>query len=340
VAETKIRWGVIGARGIADKRTIPEGIIPANNSELAAIMSRTDVRQLSEKYGGVPWFTDVGEMLDSVEMDACYIATPPHTHLEQVQACAERGVHVLCEKPLAISVKEAEQIRTVCEEAGVKLGIGFMMPFHHLSVEAKRIVDEGILGQVVSARAQLGFDYPPMEGAFRQVRELHRGGVFMDVGNHGAGLIEFVVGARVDAVMAMVENVVYDYEGVEDTATAILHLANRAIAVVDTSFGTAAAQNLLEINGAKRTLVAEGVLGQTSGGVLRVVENSNRKKEYLRIESDCRNMYQEEIEAFAEAIINDTNPPMDGAEGVWSQRVVEAAYQSAERGELVRVADV
>jgi len=125
----------------------------------------------------------VGEMLDSVEMDACYIATPPHTHLEQVQACAERGVHVLCEKPLAISVKEAEQIRTVCEEAGVKLGIGFMMPFHHLSVEAKRIVDEGILGQVVSARAQLGFDYPPMEGAFRQVRELHRGGVFMDVGN-------------------------------------------------------------------------------------------------------------------------------------------------------------
>ncbi len=149
-----------------------------------------------------------------------------------------------------------------------------------------------------------------------------------------------MVGARVDAVMAMVENVVYDYEGVEDTATAILHLANRAIAVVDTSFGTAAAQNLLEINGAKRTLVAEGVLGQTSGGVLRVVENSNRKKEYLRIESDCRNMYQEEIEAFAEAIINDTNPPMDGAEGVWSQRVVEAAYQSAERGELVRVADV
>lgn len=342
MAEPNIKWGVIGATGIADKRTIPEGIIPANNSELAAIMSLpgTGVEQLSEKYGGVPWFTEMEEMLDSVELDVCYIATPPHTHLRQVQACAERGLHVLCEKPLDITVEGAEQIQKVCEEAGVKLGIGFMMPFHHLAVEAKRLVEEGVLGQIVSARTQFGFDYPPIPGAFRQIRELHRGGVFMDVGNHGAGLMEFMIGARVDAVMAMVENVVYQYEGVEDTATAILHFDNGAVGVVDTSFCTTATENLLEINGAERTLVAQGVLGQASDGVLRVVEADGGPEEYLRIESDCRNMYQEEIEAFAEAIINDTDPPVDGEEGVWSQRVVEAVYQSAETGKLVRVADI
>jgi len=152
--------------------------------------------------------------------------------------------------------------------------------------------------------------------------------------------MEFVIGARVDAVMAMVENVVYDYEGVEDTAMAILHFDNGALGVVDTSFGIAAAQNLLEINGSERTLVAQGVLGQTPDGVLRVMETHKGPEEYLRIKSDCRNMYQEEIEAFAEAIINDTDPLMDGEEGVWSQRVVEAVYQSAETGELVRVADM
>jgi len=342
LAESNIRWGVIGATGIADKRTIPEGIMPANNSELAAIMSLpgTGVEQLSEKYGGVPWFTELEEMLDSVELDVCYIATPPHTHLRQVQACAERRLHVLCEKPLDITVEGAERVQKVCEEAGVKLGIGYMMPFHHLAVEAKRLVGEGVLGRIVSARAQFGFDYPPSEGSFRQIKELHRGGVFMDVGNHGAGLLEFVIGAQVDAAMAMVENVVYDYEGVEDTATALLHFDNGAIAVVDTSFTTTAAENLLEINGAERTLVAQGVLGQTPGGVLRVVETYEGAEEYLRIESDCRNMYQEEIEAFAGAIINDTEPPMGGEEGVWSQRVVEAVYQSAETGKLVRVVEV
>ncbi len=342
MAEANIRWGVIGATGIADKRTIPEGIIPANNSDLAAIMSLpgTGVEQLSEKYGGVPWFAEMEEMLDSVELDVCYIATPPHTHLEQVQACAERGLHVLCEKPLDVTVEGAEKVQQVCEEAGVKLGIGYMMPFHHLAVEAKRLVEEGVLGQIVSARAQFGFDYPPMEGAFRQTKELHRGGAFMDVGNHGGGLLEFVIGARVDAAMAMVGNVVYDYRGVEDTATAILHFDNGAIGVVDTSFGTTAAQNLLEINGSERTLGARGVLGQTPGGVLRIVETYEGAEEYLRIESDCRNMYHEEIEAFAAAVINDTDPPTDGEEGVWSQRVVEAVYQSAETGKLVRVAEV
>lgn len=216
MAEPNIKWGVIGATGIADKRTIPEGIIPANNSDLAAIMSLpgTGVEQLSEKYGGVAWFTEMEEMLDSVALDVCYIATPPHTHLEQVQACAERGLHVLCEKPLDITVEGAEQVHQTCEDAGVKLGIGYMMPFHHLAVEAKRLVGKGVLGRIVSARAQFGFDYPPSEGAFRQINELHRGGAFMDVGNHGAGLLEFVIGAQVDAAMAMVGNVVYEYEGV------------------------------------------------------------------------------------------------------------------------------
>jgi len=342
LAESNIRWGVIGATGIADKRTIPEGIIPANNSELAAIMSLpgTGVEQLSEKYGDAPWFTETEAMLASVELDACYIATPPHTHLGQVQACAERGLHVLCEKPLDITVEGAEQIQQLCEEAGVKLGIGFMMPFHHLAVEAKRLIEEGVLGQIVSARAQFGFDYPPIEGAFRQIKKLHRGGVFMDVGNHGAGLLEFVLGARVEAAMAMVENVVYDYGGVEDTAIALLHFDNQAIGVVDTSFATTATQNLLEINGAMRTLVVQGMLGQTPDGVLHVVDAYGGSEEYLRIESDCRNMYQEEIEAFAGAIINDTEPPMNGKKGVWSQRVVEAVYKSAETGKLVRVADV
>ncbi len=342
MAEANVRWGVIGAAGIADKRTIPEGIIPANNSELAAIMSLpgTGVEQLSEKYGGVAYFTEMEEMLDSVELDVCYLATPPHTHLEQVQACAERGLHVLCEKPLDITVEGAQQMQRICEDAGVKLGIGYMMPFHHLSVEAKRLIEEGALGQIVSARAQFGFDYAPMKGAFRQIKEFHRGGVFMDVGNHGAGLLEFIIGARVDAAMAMVENVIYDYEGVEDTATAILHFDNGAIGVVDTSFCAGAAQNLLEINGSERTLVAQGVLGQGANGVLRVVGDYEGAEEYLRIESDCRNMYQGEIEAFAEAVINDTSPPMDGEEGVWSQRVVEAVYQSAETGMLVRVEDM
>ncbi len=338
----KIRWGVIGAAGIADKRTIPEGIIPAENSELAGLMSLpgTGIEELSEKYGGVAWFTDAEEMLDAVELDACYIASPPHVHLEQVQACAERGIHILCEKPLAITVPGAEQILQVCEEAGVKLGVGLMMPFHHIAVESKRLVEEGVLGEVVSARAQFGFDYPPMAGAFRQVKELHRGGAFMDVGNHGAALLEFVIGARVESVMAMAASVVHEYQGVEDSLIAVLRFDSGALGIVDAYFSTTAAQNLLEVNGSERTLIAQGILSQTPDGVLRVVASDEGAVEHLRIISDERNVYDAEIHAFADAVLNDTAPPIPGEEGLWSQRVVEAVYQSAESGRMVQVSEV
>ena len=336
---SKVRWGVIGAVGIADRRTIPEGIMAAANSELAAVMSipGTGVEKIAEKYGGVPWFTEVEAMLDGVELDACYLATPPHVHLAEVEACAARGHHILCEKPLDVTVAGAERIAEVCREAGVKLGIGFMMPFHHLAVEAKRLVAEGVLGKIVSARAQFGFDYPPLPGAFRQSKELHRGGAFMDVGNHGAGLLEFILGMRVDSVVAMTENVVHQYEGVEDAAIAVLHFDSGALGIVDTFFSASAAQNLLEINGAQRTLIAEGVLGQGAGGTLRVLEGGG---EYLRIESEGRNMYEQEISAFAQAILDDTEPPMSAEEGVWSQKIVEAVYQAAERGQRVKVAEM
>ena len=228
----------------------------------------------------------------------------------------------------------------ICEEAGIKLGIGLMMPFHHLSVEARRLVEEGVLGKIVSARAQFGFDYPPMAGAFRQVKELHRGGAFMDVGNHGAALLEFLLGARVESVTAMMGNVVHEYEGVEDSLIAVLRFDNGVLGIVDTYFSTTAAQNLLEINGAERTLIAQGILSQTPDGVLRVLETDEGAAEYLRIVSDERNVYIAEIEAFAEAVLNDSVPPIPGEEGVWSQRVVEAVYQSAESGRMVNVADV
>ena len=106
----KIRWGVIGATGFADLRTIPEGIKPSRNGELIAVMSRTeaDIRRVAEKHDAQQCYTDVGTMLAEAPIDACYICTPPHVHLEHVRACAEAGVHVFCEKPLAPHADEAE----------------------------------------------------------------------------------------------------------------------------------------------------------------------------------------------------------------------------------------
>ena len=335
----RVRWGVIGATGIADRRTIPEGILAADNSELAAVMSPTEkrVRAVAEKYGGVPWFTDAEEMLASVKLDAVYLASPPAFHLEQTRLCTEAGVHVFCEKPLALTVEQAQEMVDLCRQAGVKMGTAFMIPYHCLVQRAMQFVAQGALGQVVSTRVQFGFDYPPLEGAFRQSREQHAGGAFMDVGNHAMDVLERIVGSKVRTVQAVTANVAYEYQGVEDTCLALVTLDNGAVGIVDAYFCTGSARNEVEVTGTERTLVIRGAMGQSPGGVLTVLSGFSGATEELREESDDRSTYEGEIRAFAQAILTDSDPPISGDDGLWSQKLVAAVYQSAQTAQVVAV---
>lgn len=330
-----VKWAVIGATGIADRRTIPEGIMPAENSTLVAVMSAVQdkerLEEVAAKYGDVPWFTDVEQMFDRVDIDACYISCPPAFHAVHSQTCAEAGVHVLCEKPIALTVEDAKAMVEVCRTNGVKMGTAFMMPYHHLAQEAMRIVQEGTLGEIVVGRAQFGFDYPPLPGAFRQIKSEHNGGAFMDVGNHATDILERIMGSKVASVMALTANVVYKYQDVEDACVALYRLRNGALGIIDSYFCTDGARNDVVVDGSEKTLFIRGMIGQGTGGVLTVHSGVNGENVELRIESDGRNMYRGEITAFAQAVLTDAEPPIPGADGVWSQQVVAAVYESAQQ---------
>lgn len=327
---TTIRWGAVGASGFAQRRTIPEGIVGSENSELVAVMSRSEakIRPVGESFG-VPWFTDVDVMLETVKPDAVYIASPPAAHLAAVRACATRGVHVFVEKPMAHTVADARAIVDACRQTGVLCGTAFMLPFHSLAVACREMVRRGELGTIVSARIQFGFDYPPSPGAFRQVAAESHGGAFMDVGNHAADLMERLIGSRAKAALALAGNLVHQYDGVEDACAALLQFESGAIGIVDAYFCTPAVTNRVEINGSKDTVVIDGMMGQGTGGTLRVIGTGQT------IESSHANMYQGEITAFADAILTGGTPPVTGEDGLHSQQLVEAVYESAATGKLV-----
>ena len=101
----KIRWGVIGAGGIAHRRTIPEGILQEENSQLVALVDAnpTLAKELGEKYQ-VPSYTEIEPLLADEDIDAVYIATPVYLHKEHVIAAAKAGKHILCEKPLSLTL--------------------------------------------------------------------------------------------------------------------------------------------------------------------------------------------------------------------------------------------
>jgi predicted dehydrogenase len=254
---------------------------------------------------------------------------------------------VLCEKPLGLNVAEAQQIVAACENAGVKLGVGLLMRFHAHHGAAMSIVQDGRLGKMVLGRAQLSCWYPPIKGAWRQDEQLGGGGSLIDMGCHCIDLLEMFLGPT-RSVMCMAGRIVQDYP-VEDTATVLLEFASGAQGMVDCLFNVPdeSVKNRLELYGSQGSILAEQTLGQDPGGRMTLhvrASATNYNAQQARTADGAQaiapppiNTYRAQIEAFSDAILNDTPPPVDGAAGLWSQRVLAACYESARTGRRVTI---
>lgn len=339
-----IKWGVIGAGGIADRRTIPEGIMPCPAAELVAVQDVAEDRvvEVAKKYDVKGIYTSEYELLNDDAVEAVYIATPTHLHHSQVMAAAEAGKHVLCEKPLALTLPQCEEMVEECAARSVKLGVNFMMRYHACHALLQEMIAKGELGRLVMGRAELTCWYPPLPGAFRQDPELGGGGSLIDMGNHCIDLLEQFFG-KVAEVKCYTANLVQEY-GAEDTAVALLQFEGGAIGVVDALFNVpdAAARNALEVYGSQGSVYAFGTIGQASAGSLNAVlegETKGYDAGQTRDEAGQQvltppvvNMYEAHIQAFCDAIANDTPAPIPGEDGIWSHKIIEACYRSARSG--------
>ena len=331
--------GVIGAGGIARRRTIPAMPgVPA--CRLAAVMDIADVDAIAAEFAAPAAYTSVESLLADAAVEAVYIATPVHLHRDQVTACADAGKHVLCEKPLALTSADAEAMDATCRDAGVVLREAYMMPFHGAHRAMKRVVDEGRIGTVVSVRAQLSCWYPPIDGAWRQKQALGGGGALMDLALHLYHLIEHLV-APIKDITAITGHLVHDYE-TEDASTTLLRLVNGAHATVDCFFciPDAASRNRLEIYGSRGALVSEGTIGQDGGGTLwgciqeddaaYDADQAARTGGYVELPFETVNPYAAELEAFAAAVRNlDQGRETETHDTARMIRLIEAAYASA-----------
>ncbi len=263
-----VKWGVIGAGGIADRRTIPEGIKASPRCQLVAVMDADArrARSVAEKYGVRHCLTRVEELLALPEVEAVYIATPNYLHREQTIAAARAGKHVLVEKPFAMTLAEGEAMIAACQKARVKLMAGYLMRFHAHHQCLTRMIQAGDLGQIVFGRAQLTCWYPEIPGAWRQDPAQGGGGALMDMGTHCLDLLEMLMGP-IRELAANVDTLTFSYR-VEDAATVLARFESGAHGVVDVNFDVPdeAAQNTLEVRGTKGAVIADHTIGQDAGG--------------------------------------------------------------------------
>lgn len=345
----KLRFGIIGAGGIADRRTLP-GMLLAKNAEITAIMEINEKRaeELGKKYNAKYVYTDVDKLLSNEEIDAVYIATPVVFHAQQAKKAAEYGKHILLEKPISLDVKEGEELLKFCDDKKVKIATGFMMRFGTHIVNMKNAIKEGKIGQVVSGYSQFTNWFPKDNGAWGQSKARAGGGSLMDMGVHCIDLMEYILDTKVVEVVGFNDNITFDYD-VEDSSSILLKMGNGAHCIIQTNFNIPdeVSKWRLEFFGTKGRLLGDNVIGQIDGGKLNAIflENNqgydaiqnHEQDEGIYLDGEFGNMYTREIESFADSVLNNKPLVVPASDALHVQKVIEAAYLSSKTKKVVKI---
>jgi predicted dehydrogenase len=283
-------------------------------------------------------YTDFAEMAKDPNIDAVVIGLPSYLHAPVTVQMLEAGKHVLCEKPMAMTVGEGEQMIEAARQADRKLMIAHMWRFDREILWLRDVVASGRLGKIFKAKSHAIWLYegPQPQSWFVQ-RKFAGGGALADMGVHSIDTLRFVLGkARPTRVFA---NVGTYFEGIEleDTATLLLEFEGGIAGLIEAGWYNLYADGLegyTQVYGTKgyaRALPSE--LHSYVEGVWSVT----RPRMPERQQQCDMPMYQAQMDHFIDCVLNDSQPTPGGIDGVWAMRVLEAAYRSAETGKAVAI---
>ncbi|HSD65327.1 MAG TPA: Gfo/Idh/MocA family oxidoreductase, partial [Vicinamibacteria bacterium] len=276
-------------------------------------------------------------------MDLVVIGSPSGVHAEQGIAAAERGLHVLVEKPIDVATARGEALVAAAGRAGVKLGVLFQDRLKPDLVRLRGFLSGGGLGRVLLASARVKWHRPPeyySASRWRGTNALDGGAALVNQGIHTVDLLLWLLGPVVE-VRALADTLLHAIEG-EDVALVLLRFASGALATLEaTTVAFPGYPRRVEISGTEGTVVVEGDLVvaadlRTPAPGLVSAGDEGAASAATAVVADAT-PHRRVIEDFARAIATGTTPACDGREGLRSLSVVEAAYRAA-GGDGARVA--
>ncbi len=335
----KLGFAILGAGMIADYH---RQAIEANadlGAELVAIGHYNPARfsEISDKFG-VPCVTQA-EMLANPEVDIVCLCTPSGQHAEQTIAAAEAGKHVLVEKPMALSLVDADAMIESCRRAGVKLGVTLQRRAEPVFKQVKAAIQSGDLGDITLGVVTMPYHRPQAyfnQADWRGTWALDGGGVLMNQGIHMVDLLVWFMGDPIQ-VQAYADTLQRDIE-VEDTLAATLHFANGSLATITaTTTASPGFPHRIEIYGTNGGIQVEG---ESAGRwTLADPSKSNIEPPEIAVVTDAgaggdprgikATGHIAIFRDFIRAIETDGQPEIDGVEGRRSLAAVLAVYEAA-----------
>lgn len=291
------------------------------------------------KSAGAEATTDWLAATSAPDVDLVVICTPTKFHAQAARNALQHGKHVLCEKPLARSVSEAQELVEIAEQSGLVLKTGFNYRYMGHIQKAKELIDSGVLGPLYFARCRYGHGgRPGYEKSWCTDLELSGGGVLLEQGIHILDLVRFLLGEPA-RVMGLTTRFFWDFPAVEDNCFLLLETESCQVAQLHVSWTQWINVFSLEVFGQNGYLFLTGRDGHY--GPQRLVwgrrqQNHSRPTEE-QFDFPADESWKKDWDDFLNAVHNHREPMGGLVDGLQSLRLVEAAYQSAEKREWVNV---
>jgi predicted dehydrogenase len=314
----KLKFALIGTGGIA--QTYAQAFQTSDCCQLVAV---ADINQDSAKAFAEPFaaksFGDYKTLAENTEIDAVIISTPPNTHPEIAMFFMREGVHVLCEKPLCLSVAEARQMIETAEKTGVVFTMATKFRYCEDVVKAKAILASGVLGEVVQFENAFTAKVD-MSKRWNSNREIAGGGVLIDNGTHSVDIIRYFLGAITD-VLALETSGTQNLN-VDENVKLLAKTENGVVASVDLTWGiNKELSNFISVYG--------------TNGTLHIGWRESRYKLDSSPDWTIFGKGYDKVQAFRSKIENFRNSILKGEElltnpddALASVEVIEAAYKS------------
>lgn len=338
-----IRAGLVGAAFAAQLHA--EGLLATGRVEIAGVVATSDVSRAAfvERWGGTG-YRSIPDMLDAEHLDLIVLAMPNRFHCEATLQAAARGVHVLCEKPLAMNLVEAEMMVNACRTAGVHLLYAEQLCYAPRYVRVKELIDSGALGDIMQVQHWERHAGP--HASWFHDPELSGGGVLLDMGCHGIEVSRWLLGKpAVRSVHARLGIRKHTAGVVDDHAIVTLEVESGPLAVVDSSWAAPGGiDERLEVLGTHGSVVADLARGQSllvysDVGVGYAAEKVTQQTGWLYVShEDARNWGWHGEDANAVEVLEGRSAPVEtGDDGRAVLELVMAAYESAAIGAEVQL---
>lgn len=279
----KLKWGVVGCGNFAENYFLP-ALQLVQRSKLVSVYSNDLKRAkgIAAKFGAANSFDDFNPFLAS-DINAVYISSVNADHYWQVKKAADAHKHILCERPIAIDSKQAEEMIKVCKSNNVMLVINHLHRFHPQFQKAKELIDKQMLGKIVSISASYNIDLAP-DHNFRFKRELSGGGVLRDLGSQMIDMLRYF-GGDISEVKGYMDNIIYKSD-VEDFSSAIVKFEKSGYGQFNISYNTKKAFNRIEILGYNGSIAIENFLGKKGTSTKLIIDLQGEGKKVFRKRSN------------------------------------------------------